>query len=524
MQVIKPLEITSSNFDNSILEPDVSQGEVEWVAKTNEIQSTAITAYRFDFGGGFVWAIEQSTSTVYRLDYDFNPVTTFSIAAQTSSPGGVTYQGGFVYVLDFTGNTVYKYTEIGTYTGFSFSIATQLTSANALASSDLSIYVAGATDIYIYDLITGLYLTSFPTSAATIRGMSYYDNEIFILSALGRMVYKHSSVDYSDLGSFPIYVAVSVSVGCGARDGKVYVGNTTADGIYVFSTIGTPGDKYDIGSKVVVSAEHRAYQAVAITNETPSADSLEWIDVGATNKYRAFDYNINTKSIMPTTGSVIGYTFTPGEKCTSIGLFGLENITNVAIQVQDADNSFNPIYPVTQPVGEPPHIGNIDTAIPYPSDDQVANDPFLSDKVFFDDLPATTSNPHIIVTFLSNVGITEIKIGDIAIGNARSLGVVLLQTSTSRTSYDTVTTDIFGNQKTVSRPSAEYTSFELKVAPNYADYVERILKDSLNEARVWVGDKPDEEKIFTFGYYERSPIVYSSPSQYKTTLKVRGLV
>ncbi len=132
------------------------------------------------------------------------------------------------------------------------------------------------------------------------------------------------------------------------------------------------------------------------------------------------------------------------------------------------------------------------------------------------------SDPYIKISF--NKVTDTFEVGDIAIGNARTLGVAVYESSTSRTSYNEVTIDDFGNETVVERASAEYTSFELVVFPQYADYVERILKDSLDKARIWVGDKADDEKIFTFGYYERSPITYSSPLKFETSLKVRGLV
>jgi len=96
--------------------------------------------------------------------------------------------------------------------------------------------------------------------------------------------------------------------------------------------------------------------------------------------------------------------------------------------------------------------------------------------------------------------------------------------NTSRKSYDSIEVDDFGNEKIINRPSAEYTTFEMVVFPQYANYVERILKDSLNKPRIYVGDKQNNEKIFTFGYYELSPISYDDPSLCTTTLKVRGLV
>ena len=275
---------------------------------------------------------------------------------------------------------------------------------------------------------------------------------------------------------------------------------------------------YKAGDSSVKLSTSKVYQSAIENKDDPEIGAAKtpptWIEVGPTNRYAAFDYAINTKSILDT--ATAKYEFTPNSKCTTVSLYGLEDVTRVYVEVRENNASGAIIYPIGA------QTGYRDTAIDEPFGDFISNDEqFLSDKVIFDDLPIY-STPYIKVTFESNV--SEIKVGDIVIGNPRSLGVVNHQSSTSRTSYDTVKTDIFGNEKITSRPSAEYTSFELTVDAVYADYVERILKDSLNKPRVWIGEKAGGEKLFTFGYYERSPIVYSSPTKYDTNLKIRGLV
>ncbi len=269
---------------------------------------------------------------------------------------------------------------------------------------------------------------------------------------------------------------------------------------------------YMTGDQAILTSTHMLYQCAADYSREDPAIAVEltsptWVEVSATNKYRAFDYTINTKS----TGTG-DFTFSPGQACTNLGVFGLDNVSDVQVVVREDDASGDIIYDETKSL-----------EISAPTDDTIVNETLYNSKALFDDLEVYAT-PHITLSLTRVDTGEDYEVGDIAIGNSRTLGVVVYQSSTSRTSYNEVTIDDFGNETVVERASAEYTSFELTVFPQYADYVERILKDSLDQARIWVGDKADDEKMFTFGYYERSPITYSSPSKYETSLKIRGLV
>lgn len=275
---------------------------------------------------------------------------------------------------------------------------------------------------------------------------------------------------------------------------------------------------YFEGETAILADNHKIYQAASFTTDEPLIGAEltppTWVEVSATNKYKAFDYVINTKSVFDSsTLNKAIVTITPGKATTNLAIFGLARVTGVNVRVFEDSAAGTQIYPAGS--------ATIDMTLDAPADDLAVNEAYLGDKIIFDDLPDYT-NPHIIIIFRSDDDTCEV--GDIVIGNSRTLGVTTYQSSTSRTSYDTVDTDDFGNETVTSRPSAEYTSFEVMVYPEYANYVERILKDSLNKPRVYVGDKGNDEKIFTLGYYERSPLTYSSPTVCETTLKVRGLV
>ena len=521
MKVITPIDITDSNMDNSIAEPDVSLGEVEWDVLPSVV-TTPHELVSFDIGGGFLWALPQAGSILYKYTERFEYIEQFDISAIVGNPQSITYANGYIFIVNRSDNVIYKFTALGAYTGDSFSVSAETSEAGMIVwdGNFLNLFDRSALvkDVFKYT-VTGLYVGSWTlpwVDNVQVIGADSDINNLYILttSVIGRRILSTVSLDeYSELSFFSI---IGSTAGCAIRSDRIL----TADDFNVreFSKSGGEGVGYVAGDQRIKSLSHANYECVSFSNEDPEIGAAKtpptWIEVGPTNRYAAFDYAINTKSILPISGAE--FIFTPNSKCTTVSLYGLEDVTRVYVEVRENNASGDPIYPIGA------QTGYRDTAIDEPFGDFISNDEqFLSDKVIFDDLPIY-STPYIKVTFESNV--SEIKVGDIVIGNPRSLGVVNYQSSTSRTSYDTVKTDIFGNEKITSRPSAEYTSFELTVDAVYADYVERILKDSLNKPRVWIGEKAGGEKLFTFGYYERSPIVYSSPTKYDTSLKIRGLV
>jgi len=521
MIVIKPIDVTDTILTSTVAEPDVSKGEVVWTDDLNSAKYTPSTVdsyglasdgvedYSLIFNAG--WYIENYTSG--------SLTSTSSILTVVNSLQDLTFFSGGVFATDAT--SVRRWDAVGdtdkivnisggTEAGTSFSSLTE-------SGGKFYLYDKTHTKVRVYDYDGDQTLTHDGTDYLIDLGdfpkLTTTDDNGFV-ALIGNISYFYSN-QFTLLSSTLMDFSVSSDVRINgiARDSASYnIINRSQSLVKNYDLNLIFNGLYRVGDQAIKTETHKIYQAAANTDDDPEVGVNltvpTWIEVAPTNKYATFDYVINTKSTLPMPGAE--YNFAPLEPITNIGLFGMENITRVIVEVREDNGVGTIIYNSFK-----------DTAIASPMEDTIVNDDFLSDKVLFDDLPVYAT-PYITVTFLSNS--SEILIGDIAIGNSRSLGVVLYQSSTSRTSYDTVTFDTFGNQTVISRPSAEYTSFEVKLAPVYADYVEAILNESLNQARIWVGDKAGSEKLFTFGYYERSPIIYSSPDQYKTTLKVRGLV
>ena len=564
LKMINPFDINDSIMTSSIAEPDLTQGEEEWVDvngtsidldSLSDYFTAAYNSYSSAYinsGGDIYYAVfvsqnPESTNNIYIYNADgvlYNTINSIDNPYITADPQCVcsydaannTESGSFICMyktgyITFNIDGGVEQVAGGLATTSSINDCcyydNSLVAIIAYATSDQSndrftirtfIYGSSSYSDEEYDYPDGASGAYFSSQFGQIALESGY---FYIAQQGGSHIYKYDS-------EFASYSLISSDIG---SDNYGYSRgiDITPDG-FLFSTYNrkTYGylrstslvDRnfkivapYRTGDQVILTETHKLYQCASDEDFYPpdigaALTPPTWVEVSATNKYKAFDYVINTKSVMDSATAEL--TFSPLQATTNIALFGLENVTRVYIEVREDNASGTVIY-----------NEHLDLAIASPIDDFIANETLLGDKAIFDDLPVYEA-PFITVTFDSDED--KISVGDVVIGNSRTLGVTTYQSSTSRTSYDTVDTDDFGNESITSRPSAEYTSFEVVVFPEYANYVERILKDSLNKPRVWVGDKPNDEKIFTFGYYERSPITYSSPAQYETTLKVRGLV
>ena len=591
MKIITPIEIAENMINSPILEPDVDQGEVEWIDGRQIYKPTTINGFKIHrcsalgsdgvvyFGGNAISYIEPDGTAIVGIN-----TPTFSNTAEA--------YGNFIYFGGDDG-VIYKYSV--TSRTFSTINTTGAGDLNCSSSGgDGTLYFGGDGSVVVLDADNGdslvvhkdglnsqsfyaatigndgnLYLTSYSTDSLSFiyrfdtdsfSGSKFIDlsgkylaselgldGDIYLVGTsgkVGKVNITLTSVSYfstlygkiygitaTNNGNFYAYGELSTGQGViyvvEPDIGNAYFLTNTAQraesinsmtynqGNYYFtlgiSRFGWIRPMNKAGDQVIKSSTHKVYQAITDNYDDPEfgVDLIppSWVELYATNKYRMFDYVINTESSGD--GDLM---LTPNETATTISMFGLSNVSEIKVEVREDDDAGDLIYSSTK-----------DLSLITPISDLISSDAIYQSKAIFDDLP-TYSQPWIKVTATNADPLSNWGIGDIVLGNAKTMGKMTYLSSTSRTSYDTVELDEFGNQTTISRPSAEYTTFEMVVFPQYSDYVERILKDSLNKPCVYVGDKQNGEKIFTFGYYERSPISYDDPSLCTTTLKVRGLV
>lgn len=92
---------------------------------------------------------------------------------------------------------------------------------------------------------------------------------------------------------------------------------------------------YAKGARVIVLSKHMIYESTADGNTTnpltPSAEP-KWIEVGSTNRWRAFDKSINSQTKQE---NLITYKIKPGKGTSFIGFLNLYGATSVNVKMTD---------------------------------------------------------------------------------------------------------------------------------------------------------------------------------------------
>lgn len=220
------------------------------------------------------------------------------------------------------------------------------------------------------------------------------------------------------------------------------------------------GTTYAEGDKVIVTGTtHRIYESLAGSNtgnDPTTDDGTWWLDLGATERWRAFDAIVGNKVVNATS---ITYSIEPSRLCTGAAFFGL-NAASVQVEVYDGTPSL--IYDETKDL--------VDTS--------VVTDWFTfffagveyDTEAIFTDLGAYVGC-QIDITITG----TTAEVGEIVVGEVFQLGTATSGTSVGVIDYSSVETDDFGNRTIVERAWADEATFQFYLPSSDARRVKRVL-------------------------------------------------
>ena len=528
MQVISPIEITDSNMTSSIPEPDVSLGEAEWVDGRLNYKTTSLATFGITGINGNLYVVEANGSGGRDVVvYDSDLTITDSWTASESSVKAIMNDGTYLYLLgnstaSTTTVTIYKYQTDGTpVTSFAVTPSQAFDQCDrAMCYLNGHLYVhskLGATHstVSVYNATSGTLVDEYDVSGLgyLIDGLETDGDNFYLnLFASGNTLYSSDSEFSSFNKMFATWIAETSTIGV-FYDGAVFwfclLGLPYGFGFLSNNGLGL--GVYLIGEQAIKTSTHRIYQATANTTDDPE-DGVNlipptWVDVSATNKYRAFDYVKNLQSVW---ASPFIITLTPNSLYSSLAVFNISGATGVNIKMDDP--TAGEVYNVDIDLNDISGIVNMWQYFFY--------QPALIDKFVIDDLPPY-KDATLTLTF---TGPADIGIGELVYGRGRFIGEMVAGTSTDRKSFSTIEIDDFGNEKRTTRPSATYTSYQVSLSTRTAEYVERVLKDVLDVPTLFIGNDVDGVKLPDLGYYERSALVRGNPGRSEINIKVRGLV
>lgn len=256
--------------------------------------------------------------------------------------------------------------------------------------------------------------------------------------------------------------------------------------------------------------QHRVYKNITGTEDVnipPPDQPLNWLDLGATNRYRMFDKIVGN----PTTNmNTIDVTITPGIPITAIVLF---NLDAASIRVIGESASTGVFYDKTVELQD--YSGVTDWFQYFYSD---VGERIKSEMAFLD-IPVVGAATYRVVIDNGN---QLAMCGEMVIGKQTVLGYINYGTSVGIIDYSKKELDQFGNFVVAERRFANRANYDVTVNTPRINFVKRTLAEVRATPVVYIGNSENPETI-VYGFYRNFDIVISGPSASECSLEVEGL-
>lgn len=267
---------------------------------------------------------------------------------------------------------------------------------------------------------------------------------------------------------------------------------------------------YTVGNRVILLSTHRIYEAVgSSTGVNPATDDgTNWLNIGATNRWKAFDQKIGDPV---TQVDSISYTLTDANSTpTGVALFGLKGVTAT---VTVTDSVEGEVYSQTNSLLDSDEI-------------------FDWFSYFFEEITYVTTTlftgipPYrgstVSVTVTEDTGETA-QLGQLVFGYVTDLGVTTYGTAISIQDFSRKETDAFGNFIVVERAFANLVDFDVRLPTQTAGRVRRILAEYRATPIVYVGNENSGFGTIVYGFYRNFDITLDTPSLSFAAIEVEGL-
>jgi hypothetical protein len=290
---------------------------------------------------------------------------------------------------------------------------------------------------------------------------------------------------------------------------SILTSSNVAENDYAEWAVGTT---YNVGDKVIViGTTHRVYESLVgsnLGNDPTTDDGTNWLVLGATNRWKAFDQKIGDPVVQATS---IDYTLSDSNSnVTSIALFGLKGSSaNVTV----TDTTEGEVYNKTISLLDNRNIVDWYT---YFFEEQVQKE-----QAQFLDLPPYLG-ADIDVTVTANTG-ENTELGQLVLGFLSSLGVTSYGTAISIEDFSRKETDAFGNFIVVERAFSQLADFDVQFETANARKIQRTLAALRATPVVYIGSEDTAYGTTIYGFYRRFDLTLDGPSLSFGAIEVEGL-
>lgn len=269
------------------------------------------------------------------------------------------------------------------------------------------------------------------------------------------------------------------------------------------------GTSYDVGDIVsVLGNTQRRYESLIDYNQGNDPvddDGTNWLDLGATNRWRMFDGGSSTRT---TNADTIEVTIQGSGIVNGIAAFNVEAQTAQVIVTDATDGE---VYNETVSLTD---NSNVSDWYFYFFDPVV----YTRDFVLLD-LPVYQSSE--IEVIFDNTG-ADAECGLLILGNQRPLGTTLYGSSVSIRDYSRKETDDFGNFTVLQRRFSKLVDYDVVIDPSRVTSVQQTLARLRATPAVYIGNQELSETI-VYGYYRDFNINLANFAQAEATIEVEGL-
>lgn len=265
---------------------------------------------------------------------------------------------------------------------------------------------------------------------------------------------------------------------------------------------------YTEGQKVIIAATHKVYEALAAnTNKPPASNPTQWLDLGATNRWRMFDAKVGT---VTSATSSISVTLAAGV-VTGIALFGV-NAATVTVTMTDPVEGV--VFSRTADMQD--YTGITDWYAYFFED--VRRKPSL----IVEGLPSYR-NAQLTITVSGGVAET-VSIGSLVIGKLRKFADnILAGASVGIQDFSRKERDPFGNFQVVERAFADLARWRFIVPNNRLDAMRETLAALRAKPAVYIGsDRFSSTTIY--GFFRDFDPVIDYPEHTEVSIEIEGLV
>jgi hypothetical protein len=272
------------------------------------------------------------------------------------------------------------------------------------------------------------------------------------------------------------------------------------------------GTTYAIGDKVISVTTHRIYESVTasnLNNDPTTDDGTNWLNIGATNRWKAFDQYISDP-VSNTTS--IQYTLTPpnGSIPSAVALLNLKGISaNVTV----TDSVDGEVYNTDIDLLDNRNIVDWYT---YFFEEQVQRE-----EALFLDIPPYIG-AVVSVTVQEEVGQTA-ELGQLVFGFLSDVGLTVYGTSIGIEDYSIKDRDAFGNAIIVQRNFSQTVDFDVQFETQNARKIQKTLAALRATPVVYLGSTDVSYGTLVYGFYRRFDITLETPSYAFASIEVEGL-